>query len=98
MAEHRNALYFESPAAKASSDYLNSLPIEQRRMLAPVLEHYRQMGLAEAADTMRAGLAKVTERANQIKRTQPDLMAALEVSLAAVPSRDSQLPEEGTDA
>lgn len=44
----------------AASDYFNSLPIEQRKLLAPLLEEYRRMGLDEALralDTVRRQLA-----------------------------------------
>ena len=40
--------YVASPAAAAAGVYFNSLPFEERAKLAPLLEHYRQMGLAEA--------------------------------------------------
>lgn len=42
-------------AAQAASDYYNSLPFEQRRQLAPLLDDYRRMGIQEAL----RGLASV---------------------------------------
>jgi hypothetical protein len=49
-------LYLPSAAAQEASDYYNALPYEERRKLAPLLDHYRQMGLAEA----EREIAKVT--------------------------------------
>jgi hypothetical protein len=46
--------YIPSDAANEGSDYFNALPIEERQKLAPLLEHYRQMGLAEAYEEMHA--------------------------------------------
>lgn len=43
-----NTAYVPSDAAREASDYFNSLPFEERAKLAPLLENYRQMGLAEA--------------------------------------------------
>jgi hypothetical protein len=45
--------YTPSVAAREASDYFNSLPAEERQKLAPLLEHYRQMGLAEMNDGLR---------------------------------------------
>jgi hypothetical protein len=51
-----------SLAAKEASDYFNSLPYEEREKLAPLLDHYRQMGLAEAFDRMQAAARNVGDR------------------------------------
>jgi hypothetical protein len=56
-----------SEEAVAGSAYYNSLPREERRKLAPLLEHYRQLGLAEAAGHQRAALAHAKERIRRIQ-------------------------------
>jgi hypothetical protein len=45
--------YTPTAAAREASDYFNSLPFAERKKLAPLLEHYRQMGLAEMNDGLR---------------------------------------------
>jgi hypothetical protein len=45
-----------------ASDYFNSLPTEDRLRLAPLLEEYRQLGLREAAEYLRAAQRKLSER------------------------------------
>jgi cell fate (sporulation/competence/biofilm development) regulator YmcA (YheA/YmcA/DUF963 family) len=56
-----------SPAAKAASDYFNSLPFEQRCRLAPLLENYRQMGLAEAREMIEAVTTRIDGRVARIR-------------------------------
>jgi hypothetical protein len=51
-----------SPEAREASDYFNSLPQEERAKLAPLLEHYRQRGLAAAADEMDRARREIDKR------------------------------------
>lgn len=69
--------YVPSDAAREASDYYNALPFEERRKLAPLLEHYRQMGLAEAADRFRGSLSRVDARIRDIRdsETLADVLA-----------------------
>ena len=53
--------------AREASDYFNSLPIEQRRKLAPLLEDYRLMGMQEALGKIEQGRAHVLGRIRQLK-------------------------------
>jgi hypothetical protein len=62
--------YGRSQVAREASDYYNALPIEERRKLAPLLENYRQMGLAEAADGLHALLRRTDARIRGIS-TEP---------------------------
>jgi hypothetical protein len=59
--------YTPSPAAREASDYFNSLPREQRKKLAPLLDNYRQMGLAEAAAAHRNTSTKIRQRIRGIQ-------------------------------
>lgn len=59
--------YHESDAAKAASAYFNSLPFEERQKLAPLLDHYRQMGLAEAFDYHEAARLRIQARIRGIR-------------------------------
>lgn len=52
----------EQTAAQAASEFFNSLPIEQRRKLSPLLEEYRRMGLRAAHDEMAKAHRKVKDR------------------------------------
>lgn len=63
-----NSAYAPSEAAKAASDYYNALPIEEKRKLAPLLEHYRQMGLAEAHEKVSMVVETLDRRISRIKR------------------------------
>ena len=54
-------LYVGSEESTAAGEYFNSLPFEERAKLAPLLEHYRQMGLAEAH-------AEINDVASNVKR------------------------------
>jgi hypothetical protein len=54
-----------TPAQEASA-YFNSLPIEQRKKLAPLLECYRRMGIEEADRAIRAVSRKLDDRAREI--------------------------------
>jgi hypothetical protein len=65
----------ESPVAKAASDYFNSLPIEQRRALGPLLEEYRRIGMVEYAEAMRSAARKMEDRMRGIARRQEEAAA-----------------------
>ncbi len=56
----------EQTKAQAASEYFNSLPIEQKRKLSPLLEEYRRQGLRTAYDEVakahRASERKVRDR------------------------------------
>lgn len=56
----------EQTAAQAASEFFNSLPIDQRRKLSPLLEEYRRQGLRTAYDEVakahRASERKVRDR------------------------------------
>jgi hypothetical protein len=60
-------LYVGSEKSKAASDYFNSLPQEERAKLAPLLEHYRQMGLAEAHGRINNAAQVVRRRIEEIR-------------------------------
>lgn len=59
--------YLPSDAAKTAGEYFNALPREERAKLAPLLEHYRQMGVAEARDEIRVMARKLDERIDSMK-------------------------------
>jgi hypothetical protein len=59
--------YVGSEAADKASDYFNSLPQEERAKLAPLLEHYRQMGMAEALDHLDLAAGRITSLIRKIK-------------------------------
>jgi hypothetical protein len=61
------------PAARAASDYYNSLPFEQRRKLAPLLEDYRRLGIEEALRELHPIRNKLQQRVRDIQngRTLP---------------------------
>jgi hypothetical protein len=61
------SIWAPSPAAKAASVYFNSLPIEERRKLAPLLDNYRQLGLAEARDQVGKVALSLDERIARIR-------------------------------
>lgn len=56
-----------SEAARTAGDYFNSLPFEERKKLAPLLDEYRQMGMAEALDRMYSATQKVERRIHDIQ-------------------------------
>ena len=56
-----------SPAAEQARAYFNTLPIEQRAKLQPLLEHCRQMGLAEALDQVVAVQGRIESRIASIR-------------------------------
>jgi hypothetical protein len=58
--------YAGSDAAQAASDYFNLLPQDERAKLAPLLEHYRQMGLAEAREQVQRTVTVLNARINTI--------------------------------
>lgn len=58
-------LYVGSEEYQAASEYWNSLPLEEKEKLAPLLDHYKQMGLAEAhtqISDVAANLKRSVER------------------------------------
>jgi hypothetical protein len=59
--------YTASPAALEASDYFNSLPFEERAKLAPLLDDYRQMGLAEALDNIDVARRRIEDRIRGIR-------------------------------
>lgn len=59
--------YTPSEAAQRAGEYFNSLPFEERAKLAPLLEHYRQMGLAEAQANAAAFVHKLGRRIDGIR-------------------------------
>lgn len=61
-----------SGAAQEASDYFNSLPLEQRKKLAPLLEEYRRMGIEEAARAVRAVSRQMDDRMRSIKRSHEE--------------------------
>lgn len=65
------SVYAPSDVARAASDYFNSLPEEERIKLAPLLENYRQMGLAEAAGHMDLAIARTVSRVRNIQKATP---------------------------
>lgn len=60
--------FMPSEAARAASDYFNALPFEERKKLAPLLDHYRQMGVAEANNHMRLVVQKNAKRIREIRQ------------------------------
>lgn len=58
-------------SARESSDYFNALPLEQRKMLAPLLEDYRRLGMQEYADAMRSAQRKMDDRMRALKERTP---------------------------
>ena len=68
----RTAAWTPTPGAKEASDYFNSLPFEQRKKLAPLLENYRQMGIAEALDVMATAKRKLDARIGVIRALDRD--------------------------
>jgi hypothetical protein len=56
----------ERTCAQEASDYFNSLPFEQRKRLAPLLDDYRRMGLVEARDVIRRRLQKLDARIGEL--------------------------------
>lgn len=67
-----SSAYVPSDAAKMAGDYFNSLPREQRAKLAPLLEHHRQMGLAEARKELQRVLTLIDVRVREIRtRDEP---------------------------
>lgn len=67
MRTMRTRTFLGSDAAKEASGYYNGLPIEERRQLAPLLDHYRQMGLAEALGHLDKAKARITTRIESIR-------------------------------
>lgn len=60
-------------AERDASDYFNSLTTEQRRKLAPLLEHYRLMGINEATQELYAVTRKMDKRMRGIvERAEAD--------------------------
>lgn len=59
--------YVPSEAAMDASDYYNALPFEEKQKLAPLLEHYRQMGLAEVQDNLRKEVRRIDDRIRRIR-------------------------------
>lgn len=59
--------YVGSEAADAASAYYNSLPLEEKRKLAPLLDHYRQMGLAEALGNLESATRHIKTRIRGIR-------------------------------
>jgi hypothetical protein len=64
---HSKHGFAPSDAARKASDYFNALPQEEREKLAPLLEHYRQMGLAEAHVTVDAATRQIDVRIRRIR-------------------------------
>jgi hypothetical protein len=62
-----DANYTPSAEARAASDYYNSLSLEQRRQLAPLLANYRQMGFAEALSYVAAAQTRIQGRIRGIQ-------------------------------
>lgn len=62
-----NPWHQPSAAARAANVYYNSLPFEQRQKLAPLLENYRQMGLAEAREYQVSAARQVESRITGIR-------------------------------
>lgn len=56
-----------SPDAEKASRYYNALPLKERAKLAPLLEHYRQMGLAEAQEQVRDVANNIGRRIQGLK-------------------------------
>lgn len=67
----KNSAYTPSDAAREASDYFNSLPFGEREKLAPLLDHYRQMGLAEAVGHLRRATLHINTRISGIHRAAP---------------------------
>lgn len=68
-----NNHYVGSEAANEASDYFNSLPYEEKAKLAPLLDHYRQMGLAEACGHLDRAAAHIAARITGIRKTDYDV-------------------------
>jgi hypothetical protein len=62
-----NARYLPNDAAEAASDYFNALPQEERAKLAPLLENYRQMGMAEALGHLDLAAGRIASRIRGIQ-------------------------------
>lgn len=54
-------------AAREASDYFNSLSRDERAKLAPLLEEYRRMGMAEYARAVKATARSMDERMRAIE-------------------------------
>lgn len=57
-------------SVREASDYFNSLPIEQRQRLAPLLEDYRRLGIEEAHLRIRQVGAQLKRRMLSIDASQ----------------------------
>jgi hypothetical protein len=66
-----------SDAAVKASDYFNTLPREQRAGLAPLLEHYRQMGIAEARRDLQRVLTGLDCRVREIRALHEETSGVL---------------------
>lgn len=72
-----NQAYVGSIASREASDYFNALPQEQRGKLAPLLEQYRQMGLAEARAEIQQVIRTIDSRVAGIRSLHdvPEIIA-----------------------
>jgi hypothetical protein len=57
-----NDLPVLTPAAKAASEFFNSLPTDTRKRLVPLLEEYRLRGLREGLAEIEAARRKTRDR------------------------------------
>lgn len=62
-----SSLYVGSEESTAAGEYFNSLPQEERAKLAPLLKHYRQMGLAEAHTQISDVVSAIKTRVERIR-------------------------------
>lgn len=60
----------------AASDHYNALPFEQRQQLAPLLEEYRLMGIAEARRELDGVERQLRDRERSIRRRVAELQTA----------------------
>ncbi len=59
-----------SSAAREASDYFNSLPVEVKKKLAPLLEDYRRIGIEEAHRGIASLGRRLQDRLRQIDERQ----------------------------
>lgn len=60
-------------AAREASEFFNSLPFDERKKLAPLLEEYRRMGIDEATRAMRNVTQTMDARMRSIRRSQEEI-------------------------
>lgn len=67
IARSDRSTILDQTAAEDASDYFNSLPIEERKKLAPLLEDYRRLGIMEALAAMNGVTRQLAARSRSIE-------------------------------